>query len=324
MYADIRDKSQANIKAFGEDIIINCSTNYQTIEKTIYFDEDDLSSALISIIKSVLTNADEDGNFIYFNQRIFNNSQQSIFNGVTMTFRNIELTSTITYEFNTTYYFDHLALDTAIDYPVGINANVYNYDNLGNSNVALILFYNSTDYYRIWNTDYSNIANRPRTKYHIPLSDKVTAYGIGVSNYTVMPYSPSVPSADFIINTGVNNSILFVNRFYLLNYSNTQQGFPSADTLPIWEYATCNAWDIPCHLGNALVYLAKDAPITSDIYQIASSGWQFISNGFYAVTSLFGANFDENGNLLSGSAFGVLLLISLGILLISWGVSGDD
>lgn len=302
---------------FNTYIDVPCSTTYQTYYSDFlqfYFTE-----AQSQLVKNALTG--DDANYLRATTYIYDNYNATEYNGIRIDLRNLQIETRFFYEFNTTYYFDYLALDSNTIYVQGNNIEIISGGvTPGNANVYLVVAYDSTDYYRLWNSDPTYSTNRGRKKYNLAIGEKITSYGIGVATYIVAEYQ----SAYYTKSVGITNQLFYQSVYYLLNYSNTQQSFPGADTLPIWEYDTCNAWDIPCHLGNALVYLAKDAPITSDIYQIASSGWQFISNGFYAVTSLFGANFDENGNLLSGNAFGVLLLISLGTLLISWGVSGDE
>jgi hypothetical protein len=319
-YGDIRNSSQSLISGFGIDKNITCSTSYQTIQQTITFNESNLSSNLISYIKETITVADD--NYIFFNPRILDTLDHIDFNGVTLEFRNMEFVSTLAYEFNTTYYFDHIALDSRVDYPIGINATVNNVDNLGNTNNRLVIVYDSSNYYRIWNTDYTNVINRGRKKYNLDLSERFTAYGIGLSNYAYMPYNVTTPSAFYTVTNGLNNSILFSNRYYLLNYSSTQQGFPGT-SMPDLEYQTCSAWDIPCHLGNALTYVALDLPITSDIYGLFSKGFRVVSNGLYSVTSIFGANFDIGG-LIDGNFFSITLVISLGTLIVVMMVGGGD
>lgn len=305
-------------KSNGYDI--SCTTSQSSIyEYIINFDKDDFTSDGYEAIKASLLQ--DNALNIRFSPYIYDYAgNNALFNNVNATIWNLELTVYIFYEFNTTYFFQNIALDTTSGNAKMTNGIIYNQYGLANSNVALLVAYNSNDYLRVHNIDYTNSVTRGRKKYNVDLDTQRTAYGIGVGCY----YFGEYISGYYTISNNVDNTIYCDHIIHLLNYSNPQTSFPGADTIPLWNYDTCDVWDIPCHLGNALVYLAKDAPITSDIYQIASSGWQFISNGFYAVTSLFGANFDENGNLVSGSAFGVLLLISLGILLISWGVSGDD
>lgn len=318
LVTNIYDSDGILIETVNYVITIPCKTTITglTIYETIPYD---LSLEQAQDIKETLTI--DNAKFIRIANRIYDNYQNDIYSGIQLDFYNLQIENRFFYEFNTTYYLDTIAVAGASEYFLGSNATIYTAPTpTADSNIFLLVAYDSVDYYRLNNSDTTNSTSRPFIKYAIPIGQKITAYGIGAGTYARGEYQ----SAFYTKWPATANNITFGSRLYVLNYANEQQAFPGADTLPVWEYDSCNAWDIPCHLGNALVYLAKDAPITSDIYQIASSGWQFISNGFYAVTSLFGANFDENGNLLSGNAFGVLLLISLGILLISWGVSGDE
>lgn len=306
-----------NIGYFGFNVYLDCKTTFSTYYSD--FVSFELSEQQSQRIKNALTL--DDNNLLYVTSYIYDNYNDTAYNGIRIDFRNLQIENRFFYEFNTTYYFDYLALDCDVIYLKGYNSTILSGGSpTGNANVYLVVAYDSTDYYRLWNSDPTYNIARGRKKYNLDIGEKITAYGIGVGTYVVGEYN----SAYYTKSTGVLNMLYYQSRIYLLNYSNTQQNFPGTNTTPDWNYDVCDAWDIPCHLGNALVYLAKDAPITSDIYAVVSNGWQFISNGFYAVVGLFGANFDSDGNLVSGNLFGILLMISLGVLIIVWGVGGDE
>lgn len=305
----ITDKSLA--------IKLPCSTTYITreIDTSFYY----LTDTEAQQIKDLITT--DDTNYMRLIQSLYDNYDAAAYNGITIYFNNLEMRNYFYYEFNTTYYFDKLALDIQNFYLSGINATILTGGvTPGNTNIFLLVAYDSSDYYRIYNTDPTYSISRPRTKYIVDLGEKITAYGIGAGSYSVGEYL----SAQYTKAIGVANTISNAVRYHLINYANTQQAFPGATTIPDWTYDTCAAWEIPCHLGNALVYLATDAPITSSIYSVVSNAWEVIANGLYAFSSIFGAEFDSDGNLIGGNIIGILIVVSLGILIITWGVNSDD
>lgn len=295
----------------GYEFDIPCVTSYTTYTKTLTYV---LPSNAAASIKDVLTLPND--NFIRISNRFYDDYNAADYSGITINLRNLQIENRFFYDFNTTYYFDKLAVDGNAEYFSGFNVTISSGGvTPGNSNIFLLVAYDSTDYYRLWNSDTSYSITRGRKKYVVPLDDHITAYGIGVGTYAVAEYD----SAYYTKIVGNTNRITFSSYIYLLNYANTQQAFPGATTIPDWTYDTCAAWDIPCHLGNALVYLATDAPITSSIYSVVSNAWEVIANGLYAFSSIFGAEFDSGGNLIGGNIIGILIVVSLGILIITWG-----
>lgn len=265
------------------------------------------------LIKNALTN--DDNSYIRFTNRLIDNYNHDIWNGVNVFFRGFEMAYSINYEFNSTYYFTDVLIDADLS---GSQANNYNYEMLDDSRINLTIFYDSTDYYRFYNQDPLYLINRGMKKYAINNGDdRLTAYGVGVNGRHKWEYI----SADYTIINGVQNELTAYQKIYLLNYASTQQSFPNATTDVLWDYIDpCPIWDMSCGINNALVYLAKDAPITSQVYNVVDKGWQFLSNSFYSLTDLFGAEFDDSGNLVGGNWIGIIITITLGLLVIIWGV----
>ena len=54
------------------------------------------------------------------------------------------------------------------------------------------------------------------------------------------------------------------------------------------DYLTCSWYDIPCHLGNAILYLLYEFPITKQLFTLFSSVIVFISQFFSLITSFSG------------------------------------
>lgn len=307
----------SNVIIREENLVIarpcSLSYNYVEIERPFYY----LTTSQASQIKDLLTGNKD--THLRIATRIYDNYDKSTYTGIRIDFRSLEIMTYFYYEFNTTYYFDHLALDNHITYFTTTNATMKTGGAVpGNANTFLLVSYDSSNYYRIWNTDPTYSTTRPRKTYHVPLGKMITAYGIGIGNYAVAEYD----SAFYTVSSSASHEIVNNARIYTLNYSNTQQTFPGA-TLPTLEYQTCDAWDIPCHLGNAVVYIGKDLPITSDIYSILSKTWQVVSNGMYAISGIFGAVFDSGG-LVSGNFFGIALMIAFGIGLTTMIITGGD
>lgn len=265
------------------------------------------------LIKDALTT--DDTSFIRVVNYLYDNYNHDVWNGVNVFFRGIEMAYSINYEFNSTYYFTDVLIDADLHISV---ANNYNYEMLDDSRINLTIFYDATDYYRFYNEDPFYLTNRGRKKYAINNGDdRLTAYGIGVNGKHKWEYI----SADYTIINGVSNSLQAIQSIYLLNYASTQQSFPDATADVLWDYIDpCPIWDMSCGINNALVYLAKDAPITSQVYNVVDKGWQFLSNSFYSLTDLFGAEFDDQGNLVGGNWIGIIITITLGLLVIIWGV----
>jgi len=265
------------------------------------------------LIKNALT-ADDTG-YILVQNILYDNYNHDVWNGVNVFFRELEMAYSINYEFNSTYYFTDVLIDADLQTSIADN---YNYEMLDDSRINLTIFYDATDYYRFYNDDPYYLTNRGRKKYAINNGDdRLTAYGIGVNGKHKWEYI----SADYTIINGVSNSLKSLQTIYLLNYASTQQTFPNATTDVLWDYINpCPIWDMSCGINNALVYLAKDAPITSQVYNVVDKGWQFLSNSFYSLTDLFGAEFDDQGNLVGGNWIGIIITITLGLLVIIWGV----
>lgn len=266
-----------------------------------------------SILNAIIA---DDSHSITIRSGIYDDYSHSLWNGVHVFFRGFEIQYQINYEFNSTYYFTDLLLDA------DLNANLYsfNIDNnfIDDIRINLTVFYDSTDYYRFYNQDPFYLIDRGRKKYAINNGDdRLTAYGIGTNVKMKWEYN----SFDYDIIMGLSNQTYAYQRLYLLNYASTQQTFPNASTDVLWDYIDpCPIWDMSCGINNALVYLAKDAPITSQVYNVVDKGWQFLSNSFYSLTDLFGAEFDDQGNLIGGNWIGIIITITLGLLVIIWGV----
>lgn len=299
---------------FSKSITIQCSTsqvNYSFENKL-----DGMPSTMLNQIKEAITTPN-DASIDLYTGLFF--GPTTLWNGVQLTFTGLELKTLFYYEFNTTYYYDHIAADTDITYiqNIGAGSQIANIPGESDAKTYLLVGYSSTDYYRIYNSDYTISYTLGRKKYNVPLGQRVVSYGIGLGVYAVAPFNSGK-----VVLSPTASRFRFRGKIYLINYSNTQQTFPGA-SLPTLEYQTCNAWEIPCHLGNALVYIGKDLPITSDIYSILSRAWQVVSNGMYAVNNIFGAVFDSGG-LVSGNFFGIALMVAFGIGLTTMIITGGD
>lgn len=312
----IYNNAGAQIYAKSAIIPIPCTTSMpSSYEYIINFDN--MSDSVKQTIKNAIT-SDNGQKIRVFN--LFYNNGNSLWDGVSVNIYSLEMVNNFYYEFNTTYYFDHLAIDADNTYFETTNLTINNVAGESNTQTYLLVAYNSNDYYRIYNSDYVYSTSRGRKKYNVDIGEMITSYGIGVGTYAAAPFL----SGNFTISAARSNGLYTSNYYYLLNYSSSQQAFPGATTIPDWTYDTCGAWEIPCHLGNALVYLATDAPITSSIYSVVSNAWEVIANGLYAFSSIFGAEFDADGNFIGGNIIGILVVVSLGILIITWGVNSDD
>ena len=266
-----------------------------------------------SILNAIIA---DDSNYLILRLGFYDDYQHSIWNGVHVFFRGVEIQYQIIYEFNSTYYFTDLLLDANLNDNL-ISSNIDN-NYIDDSRINLTVFYDSTDYYRFYNQDPLYLIDRGRKKYAINNGDdRLTAYGIGTNGKMKWEYN----SFDYDIIMGSYNQTYTDQKLYLLNYASTQQSFPNATTDVLWDYIDpCPIWDMSCGINNALVYLAKDAPITSQVYNVVDKGWQFLSNSFYSLTDLFGAEFDDAGNLVGGNWIGIIITITLGLLVIIWGV----
>ena len=258
----------------------------------------------------------DDNKYITFTAGFTDNYDHNIWNGVHAFYRGFEIQYQINYEFNSTYYFTDLLLHARLD-PILSTTNIDN-NLLDDSRINLTVFYDSTDYYSFYNQDPLYLIDRGIKKYAINNGDeRMTGYGIGTNGKWKWEYT----SFDYDIINGLMNNTYAQQRIYLLNYASAQQTFPNATTDVLWDYIDpCPIWDMSCGINNALVYLAKDAPITSQVYNVVDKGWQFLSNSFYSLTDLFGAEFDDQGNLVSGNWIGIIITITLGLLVIIWGV----
>ena len=308
------------------NIIIGGITIYLSFETEELLCQANTWNTYSKINKWILTDAQkqlildaiiaDDSNFVTIRCGLYDDYSHSLWNGVHVFFRGFETQYQINYEFNSTYYFTDLLLDA------DLNANLYslNIDNnyIDDSRINLTVFYDSTNYYRFYNQDPFYLIDRGRKKYAINNGDdRLTAYGLGTNGKMKWEYN----SFDYDIIMGLVNHTDCYQRLYLLNYASTQQLFPNASTDVLWDYIDpCPIWDMSCGINNALVYLAKDAPITSQVYNVVDKGWQFLSNSFYSLTDLFGAEFDDQGNLVSGNWIGIIITITLGLLVIIWGV----
>ena len=304
--------SGITIAQFYEVVQLPCqASTWNTYSKIIEWSLTDAQKQ--SILNEIIA---DDSNFITIRSGLYDDYKHSLWNGVHVFFRGFEIQYQINYEFNSTYYFTDLLLDA------DLNANLYslNIDNnfIDDSRINLTVFYDSTDYYRFYNQDPFYLIDRGRKKYAINNGDdRLTAYGIGTNGKMKWEYN----SFDYDIINGLANHTYAYQRLYLLNYASTQQTFPNATTDVLWDYIDpCPIWDMSCGINNALVYLAKDAPITSQVYNVVDKGWQFLSNSFYSLTDLFGAEFDDQGNLVGGNWIGIIITITLGLLVIIWGV----
>jgi len=304
--------SGITIAQFYEIAQLPCqASTWNTYSKIIEWSLTDAQKQ--SILNEIIA---DDSNFITIRSGLYDDYKHSLWNGVHVFFRGFEIQYQINYEFNSTYYFTDLLLDA------DLNANLYslNIDNnfIDDSRINLTVFYDSTDYYRFYNQDPFYLIDRGRKKYAINNGDdRLTAYGIGTNGKMKWEYN----SFDYDIINGLANHTYAYQRLYLLNYASTQQTFPNATTDVLWDYIDpCPIWDMSCGINNALVYLAKDAPITSQVYNVVDKGWQFLSNSFYSLTDLFGAEFDDQGNLVGGNWIGIIITITLGLLVIIWGV----
>lgn len=309
----ILDSNSVEIFGASKIIRVPCSLNG---DFTIYDHYFTLSPTAQQIVKNTIVEDNGKGLHIYTN--LLDIYDDVIYNDVGIELKGLEASTVFYYEFNTTYYFDHLAVDLRPTYFASSNITINNVVGEADARAYLLAAYDSNNFYRIRNSDLTMNTARSRKKYHVPLGQMVTAYGIGVGTYALAPFH----SASYTKMTGQNNNINFRTDLYMLNYSNTQHSFPGA-TMPTLEYQTCNAWDIPCHLGNALVYIGKDLPITSDIYSILSRAWQVVSNGMYAISGIFGAVFNSGG-LVSGNFFGIALMVAFGIGLTTMIITGGD
>lgn len=315
LYSNI-DIGGVTINYSYKNIKLDCQANvwntYSTIIDWI------LTDNVKELIKDALIS--DDTNSIRIQLGLYDGSESSfkhdIWNGVHAFFRGVEMQYQINYEFNSTYYFSNVLLD------VDLNPSLYslNIDNnyIDDNRINLTIFYDSTDYYRFYNDDPLYLIDRNRKKYAINNGDeRLTAYGIGTNGKLKWEYN----SFDYDIIDGLTNHTYARQRIYLLNYASVQQSFPNATTDVLWDYIDpCPIWDMSCGINNALVYLAKDAPITSQVYNVVDKGWQFLSNSFYSLTDLFGAEFDDAGNLVGGNWIGIIITITLGLLVIIWGV----
>ncbi len=299
-------------RVFSQQIPLSCNAGVWNTYYHIF--EWNLTDNEKSLIKDALIG--DDNYYISVINGIEDVSQHALFNGVQAYYRSFETQYNLIYEFNSTYYFTDLLVDVNLK-------ELRFYDNINNnfvddSRINLTVFYDSTDYYRFYNDDPLFLINRDRKRYSINNGDeRLTAYGIGVNGKHKWEYN----SFDYSIINGVNNRNFVQHDIYLMNYASTQQTFPNATTDVLWDYIDpCPIWDMSCGINNALVYLAKDAPITSQVYNVVDKGWQFLSNSFYSLTDLFGAEFDDAGNLVSGNWIGIIITITLGLLVIIWGV----
>jgi len=291
-------------------IDLPCSTSYNTYYHIFPWVLSDLQkNAIIDAITS------DDANSVRIYNTLNEGYNHDVWSGVDFYFRSFEVQYSLYYEFNSTYYFTDLLVD------VQLNPNQYSENivaDVDDSRINLTVFYDSTDYYRFYNNDPFMLYDRGRKKYAINNGDeRLTAYGMGINGKIKYEYD----SFNYTIINGINNRLTISHSIYLLNYASTQQTFPNATTDVLWDYIDpCPIWDMSCGINNALVYLAKDAPITSQVYNVVDKGWQFLSNSFYSLTALFGAEFDDQGNLVSGNWIGITITITLGLLVIIWGV----
>ena len=293
--------------------VIPCSI---TFNQFVYNPTFIFTDAQKEIIKDVITT--ESSDYISIETYYYHNElSDPLFNGVTFDFRDMEFGQSIFYEFNSTYYFTHILLDADINYFVPSQFVFYS-DGSEDARARLLVAYDSTTYNRWWNDDPISSITRGRKKYAVDDNgEHITAYGIGVGTEANAPYN----SGFYIKSNSVASWVKFRTTIYTLNYASTQQTFPNATTDVLWDYIDpCPIWDMSCGINNALVYLAKDAPITSQVYNVVDKGWQFLSNSFYSLTDLFGAEFDDQGNLVGGNWIGIIITITLGLLVIIWGV----
>lgn len=293
-----------------EYIQLSCSTSYNTYYKTSPWVMSDIQkNAIIDAITS------DDNKSISIYLSLYDSYNHNLWNGVEFYFRSFEMQYSLYYEFNSTYYFTDLLVDAQLNPNQSLTNIVADVDD---SRINLTVFYDSTNYYRFYNDDPFMLYDRGRKKYAINNGDeRLTAYGMGINGKFKYEYD----SFNYTIINGITNGIRIGQSIYLLNYASTQQSFPNATTDVLWDYIDpCPIWDMSCGINNALVYLAKDAPITSQVYNVVDKGWQFLSNSFYSLTDLFGAEFDDAGNLVDGNWIGIIITITLGLLVIIWGV----
>ena len=266
----------------------------------------------IPIINAITS---DDLNSISIISTFYDANNHDLWSGVDFYFRSFEMQYSLYYEFNSTYYFTDLLVDAQLNPNQSLTNIVADVDD---SRINLTVFYDSTDYYRFYNDDPFMLYDRGRKKYAINNGDeRLTAYGMGINGKFKYEYD----SFNYTIINGLVNALDVSQSIYLLNYASAQQTFPNATTDVLWDYIDpCPIWDMSCGINNALVYLAKDAPITSQVYNVVDKGWQFLSNSFYSLTDLFGAEFDDAGNLVGGNWIGIIITITLGLLVIIWGV----
>lgn len=294
-------------------INLPCSTSYNTFSYNPTFNFTDAQKIMI---KNAVASSSNDYvslvSYYYHGAGV-----DPLFSGVIFHFRDIEFGQSIYYEFNSTYYFTHVLLDANINY-FASSQFVFFSDGSEDSRARLLVAYDSNIYNRWWNDDPTYSITRGRKKYAVDDNgERITAYGIGVGTEANAPYN----SGYYIKSSSQDLAIRFTTDIYTLNYASTQQTFPNATTDVLWDYIDpCPIWDMSCGINNALVYLAKDAPITSQVYNVVDKGWQFLSNSFYSLTDLFGAKFDDQGNLVGGNWIGIIITITLGLLVIIWGV----
>jgi len=297
-------------RILNDNIYLTCSTSYNQYS---YNNDYTLTAAQKALIKQVLAE-DNDNNIRLLLYYTHYNTMDPLFQGVTFNFRDMEFGQSIYYEFNTTYYFTHLLLDVNANY-LSSASFVLNSDGTEDARARLLVAYDNSIYNRWWNDDPINSTTRGRKKYAVDDNgERITAYGIGVGTETNSPYDAGY----YIKSSSASAQIQFSTTIYTLNYASSQATFPGASTSANWNYTTCDAWDIPCHLGNALVYMAKDMPLTSDIFSIGEAGYNFIGNSLYAFSTMLGVDITSEGVIISGSWIAILIATALGFMIVKW------
>ena len=97
---------------------------------------------------------------------------------------------------------------------------------------------------------------------------------------------PDFNSVDY--KTYFNNSVSSTNEPFVLDFYVRGFNFwvDTSDTLlpgvggNIQNYQQCNWYDIPCHLGNALLYFLYEFPLTKGLYTLFSSVGSFLTETF--------------------------------------------
>lgn len=115
-----------------------------------------------------------------------------------------------------------------------------------------------------------------------------------------------IKNFDFSLDPSVlkKNARTASYRFWLRNFNYYASNSDLVSTAGLGQnpnYVTCYMWDIPCHLGNAIVYIMYEFPLTKNIFKLVSQSFDFFVNSL---------------NFLGGfSSFGFLFVFVFGMVL---------